>query len=299
MAKNVLEELSTAMADAVENAGKWTLKVNARARMPASGIAFAADLVLTADHVIEREEDISVHTSEMEQIPAKLAGRDPITDLGLLKLERAVLSPAQLAAEPAQIGQLVLAIARPTQSGLEASLGVVSAIGGPVRTSSGGVLERYIRTDSIAYPGFSGGPLVNAGGQIVGVNTSGLGRGAALTIPADLAWRLADTLARHGQIRRAYLGVRSQPVELPEASIQQLGRNQTTGLLLVGVEYSSPAGYAGLMVGDILVGIGDTPISDHDELYACLSSDLVGRNENITILRGGQLMKVNVKFKEN
>ncbi len=140
---------------------------------------------------------------------------------------------------------------------------------------------------------------MDASGRVVGVNTSGLGRGAALTIPTELAWRIAATLAQHGQVKRAYLGVRSQPVELPETSIQQLAREQKTGLLLVGVEYNSPAGYAGLMVGDILVGIGETPIADHDELYACLGTDMVGKSEKVQILRGGQLIQVNVKFKEN
>jgi len=298
MSKNVLVELSDALADAAEKAGKATVLVNARRRMPASGIAFAADLILTADHVVEREEDITVILADGTEVSAKVAGRDAGTDLAVLKLERAAAPVAEPTMNPARVGQIALALGRPSPEGIEASLGTVSAIGGPIRTGRGGMLERYIRTDSISYPGFSGGPLVAADGMVLGLNTSGLAHGAALTIPADIAWKIADTLARHGHIKRGYLGIRSQPVEIPEASQKTLKREQATGLLIVGVENDSPASKGGLMVGDILVAVAGALVVHHDELFARLSGDVVGKSTPIEILRGGQPQTINVVIGE-
>jgi S1-C subfamily serine protease len=283
---NILVELSNSMAAATEKAGASTLLVNARRRTPASGIAFAADLVLTADHVIEQEDGISVLLPDGSQAAAKLAGRDPGSDLAVLRLEKSQLSPAEPALQ-ASIGQLVLALGRPTSAGIEASLGVVSAMGGPLRTPQGSI-DKYIRTDATPYPGFSGGPLVDAEGQVVGVNTSGFGRGVVLTIPAEYAWKVADQLARSGSVKRGYLGVRSEVVELPEAAQNDLKRKQASGLLLVSVERKSPAEAGKLIVGDILVGIDSQPIPDHDSLFAHLAGEAVGKSVPMEVLRGGK-----------
>ena len=215
--------------------------VNGRRRLPASGIAFASDLILTANHVLEREEDIPVILPDGSEFSSRLAGRDPGSDLAVLRLEKSVAALAIPASEEAHVGQIVLALGRPSPNGIQASLGVVSAIGGPVRTGRGGLLERYIRTDAIPYPGFSGGPLVDSSGKVLGMNTSGLSRGASLVVPAGLAWQLAESLAKHGSVRRGYLGVRSQPVEVSAAQQEALGRQQEGGLLLVSVEKRSPA----------------------------------------------------------
>jgi S1-C subfamily serine protease len=298
MSKNVLVELSDALADAAEKTGKATVLVNARRRMPASGIAYAADLILTADHVVERDEDIKVTFDNGTEISARVAGRDAGSDLAVLKLERATGAVAEATKSPARLGQIALALARPSSEGIEASLGTVSAIGGPVRTGRGGMLERYIRTDSISYPGFSGGPLVAADGTVLGINTSGLGRGAAITIPADIAWKVAETLAKNGHIKRGYLGIRSQTVEIPDASQKALKREQATGLLVVSVENDSPASKGGLIVGDILVAIAGAPVLHHDELFTRLNSDVVGKSTPVEILRGGQPQTLNVLIAE-
>ncbi len=298
MTQNVLVELSDALADAAEKAGKATVLVNARRRMPASGIVYAADLVLTADHIVEREEDIKVIFADGTEIPAKVAGRDAGSDLAVLKLERPAATVAEATKSPARLGQLALVLGRPSPDGIEASLGTVSAIGGPIRTGRGGMLERYIRTDSISYPGFSGGPLVAADGTVLGVNTSGLANGAAITIPADVAWKIADALVKHGRIKRGYLGIRSQTVEIPKASQNALQREQGTGLLVVGVENNSPASKGGFIVGDILVAVAGTPVLHHDELFARLDGDLAGKSTPIEILRGGQPQTLNVQVGE-
>jgi len=293
---NPLLDLSNAMAAAAEKAGKSTVLVNARRRMPASGIAFAADLILTADHVVQRDEDITVILADGSEVPAKVAGRDPGSDLAVLRLEKAAATPAEKASE-AKVGQIVLALGRPSADGIEASLGTVSAISGPVRTSRG-LLERYYRTDTTPYPGFSGGPLVDAEGHVVGLNTSGFGRGTAITIPAEIAWKVADELAKNGSIKRGYLGIRSQPVEINQAAQKALKREQATGLLIVGLEDESPAEKGGLLVGDTLVGIGGQPVSDPDELFASLSGDVVGKSTPIEILRGGEPKTISVKIGE-
>lgn len=298
MSKTVLVELSDALADAAELAGKSTVLVNARRRLPASGIVYAADLVLTAEHVIEKDEDISVILADGEEIPAKIAGRDAGTDLAVLKLERAAGTVAEITKSPARLGQIALALARPSRDGVEASLGTVSAIGGPVRTGRGGMLERYIRTDSISYPGFSGGPLVAADGTILGLNTSGLSNGPAITIPADIAWNLADTLVKHGQIKRGYLGIRSQTVDIATNSQDALKRKQATGLLVMSVEKDSPAAKGGLIVGDILVAVAGNPVLHHDELFTRLNGDVVGKPTPVEILRGGQPQTLNIAIGE-
>jgi len=298
MSQTILVELSDALADAAESAGKATVLVNARRRMPASGIAYAADLILTADHVIEREEDITVHLEDGTQVSAKVAGRDAGSDLALLKLESAAAHVAEVTKSPARLGQIALVLGRPSTNGIEASLGTVSAIGGPIQTGRGGMLEKYIRTDGISYPGFSGGPLVAADGTVLGVNTSGLANGAALTIPADVAWRIAETLAKHGRVKHGYLGIRSQAVEIPGNTQKALQRQQPSGLLVVSVEKHSPASKGGLMVGDILVSVSGVPVFHHDELFTRLSGDVAGKSEPIEILRGGQPQTLNVLIGE-
>jgi S1-C subfamily serine protease len=262
--------------------------------MPATGIIFAKDLVLTAEHVIERDEDLSIVLADGTEVKAQVAGRDAGSDLAVLKLEKTIDHVAEVTTSPARLGQIALALARPSREGIEASLGTVSAISGPVRTQHGGMLDRYIRTDSISYPGFSGGPLVGADGTILGLNTSGLSNGSAITIPADIAWRIADTLAKHGQIRRGYLGIRSQTVDLSLAAQDALKRKQPTGLLVISVENNSPAAKGGLIVGDILLAVAGDPVLHHDELFARLNGDVVGKSTPIEILRGGQPQTLNV-----
>jgi len=298
MSENILVQLSDALAEAAERGGRSTVLVNARRRMPASGIVFAKDAILTANHVVERDEDISVALPDGTELSATVTGRDPGSDLALLKLERAAANPAEPTKTPARVGQIALALGRPSKEGIEASLGTVSAIGGPFRTHHGGMLERYLRTDNIPYPGFSGGPLVAADGTILGLNTSGLTRGAAITIPTDVAWKVAEAIAKHGHIRRGFLGIRSQAVEVPSTAQEALKREQATGLLVMGVEKDSPAAKGGLIVGDILVGVDGSPVKDHDDLFARLTDNVIGKSTPIDVLRGGQPQSVDVVIGE-
>ncbi len=292
--ENSLTALSDAMAQAVESASAWTVRVDARRRFPATGIGYAPDLVLTADHVVERDEEIRVSLPDGTELSASVAGRDPGNDLAVLRLESAAAVAASKTEKAARVGHIALALGRPTSEGMQASLGIVSATGGPVRTRRGGLLESFLRTDAIPYPGFSGGPLVDAGGHLLGVNTSGLGVGASLAIPAAVAWRVAASLAEHGSVKRGFLGIRSQLVDIPEDVKAALGRAQDQGLLIIGVEENSPASTGGLMVGDILVGMAGHAVEDHDALFAQLTGEVVGSPSAVEVLRGGKPHSIEV-----
>jgi len=294
---NTLKEFSADLTAAVEKGGASTILVDARKRYPASGIAYAEDLVLTADHVVTREENIKVTLSDGKSLSATIAGRDPGSDLALLRLAEKALSPAKTS-EDIKVGQLVLALGRPNSAGMQASWGIVTAISGPTRTFRGGLLDEYVQTETTPYPGFSGGPLVNTEGEVLGLNTSGLTRGSALTIPVKGAWRIADALAKHGSVKRGYLGVRTQTVEIPDAGRKALNREQGHGLLVLWLEEGGPAAKSGLLVGDILVAISGQPVGDADDLFSALNTDTVGKSIAVEVLRGGHPETVQVTVGE-
>lgn len=294
---NPLNDFSNGLTSAVEKAGASTILVDARKRYPASGIAYAEDLILTADHVVTREENIKVLLPDGRTLDATIAGRDPGSDLALLRLSEKALTPAKTS-DSVKVGQLVLALGRPNSQGMQASWGIVTSINGPTRTFRGGLLDEYIRTETTPYPGFSGGPLVNTEGEVLGLNTSGLTHGSSLTIPVKVAWQVADALAKHGTVKRGYLGVRTQPVEIPEAARKALGREQNHGLLVLWLEEGGPAEKGGLLVGDILVAVSGQPVSDPDDLFSTLSSDVVGKAIAVEILRGGRPETIQVTVGE-
>ncbi len=294
---DLLAALSDGMADAVEKIGPSMVRVNGRRRRPASGVVYAPDTVLTASHVLEREEDLTVGTGDGRTLPARFVGRDPSSDLAVLKVEGLGVEAAVPAEGAARIGQLALAVGSPGRGeGPRASLGVVSSVGGPMRTWRGTRLERYIQTDATPYPGFSGGPLIDARGRVLGVMTTGLARGAALAIPAEIAWRVARTLEERGSVRRGYLGILSQPVRLPDG--QRLGLTQRGGLLVVGVEDGSPAGRGGIIIGDILATLDGQPVEDTEDLLVLLTDERIGREAQVQVVRGGELQTLQVTVGE-
>jgi S1-C subfamily serine protease len=294
---DLLAALSDGMADAVERVSESVVRVNGRRRRPASGVVYARNAVLTASHVLEREEDLSVVTADGRTLPAQFVGRDASSDLAVLSVEGLDVEAAAPAEGEPRIGQLALAVGSPGRGeGSRASLGVVSSVGGPMRTWRGPRLERYIQTDATPYPGFSGGPLVDARGRVLGIMTTGLARGAALAIPADLAWRVAKTIGERGSLKRGYLGILSQPVQLPDG--QRLGLTQRGGLLVVGVEDGSPADRGGLIIGDILATLDGQPIEDTEDLLVLLAGERVGREVTVKVVRGGEMQELQVTVGE-
>src|SRR5215471_6700404 len=180
-----VSDFSSQLADAVHTAGTWTVRVQARRGPPASGIVLAPDLIVTADHVVDpsREDQIKIGLPNGSEVSGSLVGRDPATDVAILRVTGATLSPASAASAEPRTGALTLCVARPGAEP-QVSLGLVVGLSGPARTRRGGMLERFIQVDAVLYPGFSGGPLVDTNGQALGMVTSGLGFGGpGIAIP--------------------------------------------------------------------------------------------------------------------
>lgn len=287
MTDTIIAQLSDQLAGAVEHAGRSTLLVNARRRLPASGIAWTENAILTSDHVLEREDNITVQLEGGRELTATIAGRDPGSDLALLKVE-AGLQPIERAPEgSARVGSMVLALGRPSDEGIQASFGVIGSVGGPWRTFRGTQVGGYLRSDTTFFPGFSGGPLIDVQGRAVGINSSRLGRGAGITLPIAAAAGIADDLLSRGRVRRAYLGMSSQQVRLPEAFAARPGGRET-GLLVVMVEAGSPADQAGLLLGDIVVALAGKPTGDTESLQGLLGPERIGQSTTLTLFRGGE-----------
>ena len=293
----VLESLSADLAQAVERAGQSLVRVDARRRQAATGIVFSPDgLIVTAHHVVGRDENIGIGLPDGRTATAALVGRDPTTDIAVLRVQATGLSPAEWTPiESVQVGHLVLAVGRPDASP-QATLGVISALDSGWRTMAGGAIDAYIQTDVVMYPGFSGGALVGANGAFIGMNSSLLARGVSVTLPAATLRRVVDSLQAHGRVRRGFLGVNAQAVRLSPSLAESLG--QETGLLLAAVEPGSPAEAGGLIVGDIVVELDGHAVRQMDDLMAALSGDRVGRDVPVKIVRGGQPSELQVTVGE-
>lgn len=294
---NALQSLSDATAAIVESAGRGVVRVEARRRLPASGFVWSADgVIVTAHHVVEQDDNIEIGLPDGKTASAKLVGRDPTTDIAVLRAQGATLAPLALAeVSNLRVGHIVLALGRPGQT-VMATMGIVSALGDKWRTPMGGLLDKYLQTDVAMYPGFSGGALVDAMGQVLGLNTSALLRDITLSIPVPTLRRVVDTLLAHGKVRRGYIGIRAQPVRLPDRVKEQ--SKQETGLLLLSVEQGSPADKGGLSMGDTIIAMDGEPILHLDQLLATLSGDRIGQSLEVSVLRGGQVQKVKVTVGE-
>jgi S1-C subfamily serine protease len=292
-----LVSLSEGLAGAVESAGSGVVRVEGRRRLPASGIVWSADgVIVTAHHTVEKDENIGIGLPDGKTATAQLAGRDPTTDIAVLRADVKGLHPLERAEAAAlRVGNIVLAVGRPGQT-VMATLGIVSALRPNWRTPAGGQLDHYLQTDAVMYPGFSGGALVDAQGRSVGLVSSGLVRGLSLAVPAASLKGIVETLLAHGRVRRGYLGVGAQPARLPGGLATQLG--QETGLLLGSVESGSPADRGGLFMGDTIVALDGQAVKQMDDLLALLSGDRVGKDVPVRIVRGGQLLDLMVRIGE-
>ncbi len=293
--------LSNNLAEIVEQTGRSVVAVNARRRRSSSAVYWRSGILVTAEHTINREDDISIILPDNQTTRATLVGRDPGTDLAVLRLNDpnlASLTPATLGeATELKVGNMVLAIARSQDSGVSASMGVISALSGSWRSWHGGRIDQLIRPSLMLYPGFSGGALVNTAGQIVGINTVGP-RHSALTLPTSTVNRVVDQLLQGGRISRGYLGVGMQPVRLPEALGRSLHLSQTSGVIVVSVEPDSPAERAGILIGDILVALGSTPINDVGDVLAMLDPENVGNPLAVRLIRAGSLVELTLTVGE-
>ncbi|MCY4020123.1 MAG: trypsin-like peptidase domain-containing protein [Chloroflexi bacterium] len=329
-----LQQLSDDMADLIERAAPSVLRVDARRRLPATGIAWSEELVVTAHHVVESEDHISIGLPDGGRIDASLLGRDPHNDLALLRAEGG-LTPANWAADDAlRVGNLALALGRPGQK-VKATGGIASGLVSPadikrrrekfksmtgrhrrgrgrrrqvrIRMEGlGDVFERgdwlrgltdgFIQTDVTMYPGFSGGPLLGAEGAVHGMNTSGFSQGVSIAIPVATIRRSVGALLADGKIQRGYLGIGVQEARLPDKVAETL--EQDTGLLIVSVDADSPAARADLMVGDILTALDQTGVEHVDELQLLLTKLAVGSEVSVGYVRGGEYRDGSVQVGE-
>ena len=287
---NPLIQLSEELARAVEIGEKAVVAVNGRPHVPSSGIIWRPGVVVTSDHTLRRDEDLSITLADGRDVPATLAGRDGGTDLAVLRIAESAVNNGAFAAKTAspeslKAGNLVLALGRRGAKGVSASLGVLSAIGGAWRTWRGGQIERFLRPDVNIYPGFSGGALIDIEGRVIGLNTSGLTRGTGVTLPVETISRVADELLSSGHVRRGYLGIGLHPVELPD------GRK---GLVILTLEPDGPAARAGILIGDILIALEGRSVEDTDDVQVHLGSISVGKALTADIVRGGAPVKIEV-----
>jgi serine protease DegQ len=295
----LLAAVSNDLAAAVDTVGRSVVAIHARRRIPASGVVWQPGVVVAAHHTIQRDDDITVTMHDGATVSATLAGRDPSTDLAVLRLAESTGGPPAVApaTEPPRVGQLVLALGRPGAS-VTASFGILSAVGGEWRTWQGGTIDRFIRPDVSVYDGFSGGALVDTAGRVVGINTSGLARATAVTVPASTVSRVVAQLLARGHVARGWLGIATQPVRLPPALQRTLGTEAEAGLVVVNVEPDSPADRGGLLIGDILLALDDHPVSDPGDVLAALGGDRIGKPVALRVARGGRAEALTVTVGE-
>jgi len=267
-----------------------------------SGVIWRPGVVVSTNHTVRRDEDIAVSFGDGRQAKAALAGRDPGTDLAVLRVEGAEADDATTKfaeASALKPGNLVLAVGRPhSAQGVSASVGILSVVAEKWRTWRGAEIDRLIRPDVSIFIGFSGGALADAEGRIIGINTTGLARGAGVTIPASTVDRVVDQLLAGGRIARPYLGVGMHPVLLPDKLKEKFNLPQPAGLIMLSVDLDGPADKAGLTIGDVLLTLGEAPIVDTDDVQAILGSQEVGAVIKAKFLRGAEVKEVDIKLGE-
>jgi S1-C subfamily serine protease len=285
-------DLSDALAGAVDRAARSVFAVHGRPRLPSTGVHWRPGLIVTASHTVEPDREVALTSPDGRTLSAQVAGRDPGLDIAVLRAEVGSAPVADIAPDAElRIGHLVLALG----AGPRASAGIVSAL--DVRDGRSAAGETCA-VDLTLYPGFSGGPLIDVLGRVVGITTSGASRQLQSAIRAAAVTRLAEHVAQRGRIPRAYLGVGTQPVALPEELRQRLGLEQRTAVIAINVRSDSPAAAGGLVIGDIIVSVAGEPIAEPDDLVVVLRPERVGQELAVRILRGGEPRELRVTIGE-
>jgi len=289
----MLTDFSNELADAAAKAAPSVIQVQGR-RQPASGVIYAAGVVVTTTRALRREDKLHVR-SDGDPVEAELAGWDPATGLAILKAPALRGSPIAVAKQAPRVGNLALALARSWSNGLTVSAGVVSIIGGPLQTGRRRAIDQIIRTTAPMHDGFAGGAFIDTSGALLGITTASTIRGLGVVIPAGIAWSTAQHLLEHGALKRGYLGIAGQPVRLPES--QRIGEVEE-GLLVVAVSADAPAARAGILLGDVILSADGQTIGSPEELLDWLTADRVGKSATLRLLRGGKPTEVSVTIGE-
>ncbi len=282
-----LVELSEQLEAAVDAAAPSVVRVEGRRRSASSGVVWSADgVVVAAHHAVDAEEGVPVGLPDGRTVPARVVGRDPGTDLAVLRAEATGLAvPRWEEGRAPRPGHLVVGVSRPGRSA-RARLGMMSAVASEWRTPAGGRLESYLETDIGPHPGFSGGLLLGSDGRALGVTTAGLLRGAGMAVGVVALRRVVDALLSRGRMRRGWLGIGTQAVALGEDLRARFG--QATALLVLSVQPESPAARAGLLLGDALLRAGEERLTGPAALLPALDEDRVGRDLVLRVLRAGE-----------
>ncbi len=291
--------LSNNLAETVEQVGSAVVAVNAGRRISPSGIHWRNSIIVTSDESLQRYDDITITLSDGRTQPVTHLGHDASTDIAIFQIQDVELPVAKIGdAKTLKVGHLVLGLARSGEGEIRAAMGAVSVVSGAWRSMSGGNIDQFIRPDITLYPGFAGGPLVDAAGYVVGMNTSGR-RGTALTIPAATVNRVLDQLLAKGHIARGYLGLGMQPVRLPQNLKTALNLDSSGGVIVVNVEADGPADRAGVLLGDVLVEFDGTRINDTADVLALLNhSDRVLKTFKAQLVRAGALVELAIAVGE-
>jgi S1-C subfamily serine protease len=295
MNTDLLTTFSNQLADAVSSASPSVVQVQGR-RRPASGLVYAENVVLTTVRALGRDDGLHVRRDDGATLDAELAGWDPTTGLAVLRVADLGTKPIVPTATTPRVGHLALAVARSWSNVVTASAGIVSVIGGPLPTGRRQAIDQVIRTTAPMHEGFAGGAFIDTSGGLIGVATAAAIRGLGVVIPASIAWKTASTLLEHGSLKRGYLGLAGQRVELPES--QRAGHGRDEALLVVGVTPDAPAAAAGVLVGDVLLEFDGHPTSSPEQLLAELFGAGVGRQVPLKILRGGKVADLTVTIGE-
>jgi S1-C subfamily serine protease len=263
-----------------------------------SGFVIAPDgFILTNSHVVHSATRIVVNLSDGREYPAHLVGDDPETDLAVIRVDAPHLVHVRLAdSESLRVGQIAIAIGNPLGFQASVTAGVISALGRSMYSQSGRLIDNIIQTDAALNPGNSGGPLVNAAGEVIGVNTAMIrpAQGICFAIASNTAKLVAGWLIRDGRIRRSYIGVAGQNVPLHRRIIRFYNLALETGVLVVSVEKNSPAQRAGLREGDIVVAFGERPIGTIHDLHKMLVGEQIGVAANLVVIRHTEKLELSV-----
>jgi S1-C subfamily serine protease len=291
--------LSNALAQATDRAAASAVAVHTEARGSASGIVWRPGIIVTSENALRRDEEIHVTLPDGRVVSASLAGRDPSTDLAVLKCDdtsAASAIPVAQQGDPASLkpGSLILAVGRTRASGPVAALGVVSLVAAERRTWNGSSLSPYIRLDVSLQPTAIGGAVVDAHGRTVGIVSPHFARFGAAVIPATIVNAVVDTLLQKGRIPRGYLGVGLQPVRLPEALRQSLHHDHKTAAIVLEVEPDGPAHKAGIVIGDIFVSLSGKPVTRLEDVHSQLEAGAIGKSLPLRFVRGGAIQEASV-----
>ena len=306
--ESLMDAYSTAVTAAVDQVAPAVVQLRVqggegpRERGPAgsgSGVVLSPDgLILTNSHVAHGAKAIEVATQEGQILKARLLGDDPDTDLALVRIdENVTMNAAELGdSRELRAGRLVVAIGNPLGFECTVTAGVVSAVGRSLRSQSGRLIDDVIQTDAALNPGNSGGPLVVPGGAVVGISTAIIqgAQGICFAVASNTASFVLAELIQHGRVRRSFIGVSGQQTAVPRRIALRHGLDQDQGVLIGGKESQGPADRAGLLTGDIIVGLGGKVIAGIDDLMRELTADRVGREVAVSVVRRGDLREFTV-----